>query len=119
MLPEGAKAEKIRMRIEKLREAKAWAWKRVLVALMMTFITQGGEGRGNTNKKRKATKSKGRGLEEGASLKRGLLALMSCPFQRHLRLVLAKATCKIRSQRPPKLKTHASDLTYNTSIDRA
>ena len=34
------------------------------------FITQGGEGRGKTNKKRKATKSKGRGLndlEEGAS----------------------------------------------------
>ena len=35
--------------------------------MMMTFITQGGEGRGKTNKKRKATKSKGRGLEEGAS----------------------------------------------------
>ena len=34
---------------------------------MMTFIIQGGEGRGKTNKKRKATKSKGRGLEEGAS----------------------------------------------------
>ena len=37
------------------------------VRMMMTFITQGGEGRGKTNKKRKATKSKGRGLEEGAS----------------------------------------------------
>ena len=35
--------------------------------MMMTCITQGGEGRGKTNKKRKATKSKGRGLEEGAS----------------------------------------------------
>jgi len=35
--------------------------------MMMTFITQGGEGQGKTNKKRKATKSKGRGLEEGAS----------------------------------------------------
>ena len=35
--------------------------------MMMTFITQGGEGRGNTKKKSKATKSKGRGLEEGAS----------------------------------------------------
>ena len=35
--------------------------------MMMTFITQGGEGRGKTNKKRKATKSEGRGLEEGAS----------------------------------------------------
>jgi hypothetical protein len=39
--------------------------------MMMTFITQGGEGRGKTNKEifkeRKATKSKGRGLEEGAS----------------------------------------------------
>ena len=32
---------------------------------MMTFITQGGEGQGKTNKKRKATNSKGRGLEEG------------------------------------------------------
>ena len=32
-----------------------------------SFITQGGEGRGKTNKKSKATKSKGRGLEEGAS----------------------------------------------------
>ena len=35
--------------------------------MMMTFITQGGEGRGNARKKSKATKSKGRGLEEGAS----------------------------------------------------
>ena len=35
--------------------------------MMMTFITQGGEGRRKTNKKRKATKSEGRGLEEGAS----------------------------------------------------
>ena len=35
--------------------------------MMMTFITQGGEGRGKTNKKRKATKSEGRGLGEGAS----------------------------------------------------
>ena len=35
--------------------------------MMMTFITQGGEGRGKTNKERKATKSKGRGLKEGAS----------------------------------------------------
>ena len=34
---------------------------------MQSFITQWGEGRGKTNKKRKATKSKGRGLEEGAS----------------------------------------------------
>ena len=31
------------------------------------FITQGGEGRGKTNKKRKATKSEGRGLEVGGS----------------------------------------------------
>ena len=37
------------------------------VLVMMTFITQGGEGRGKTNKKSKATKSKGRGLEDGAS----------------------------------------------------
>ena len=35
--------------------------------MMMTFITQRGEGRRKTNKKRKATKSEGRGLEEGAS----------------------------------------------------
>ena len=34
--------------------------------MMMTFITQGGEGQGNTKKERKATKSRGRGLEEGA-----------------------------------------------------
>ena len=32
--PEGAKAEKPRIKIEKLREAKAEARKRVLVALM-------------------------------------------------------------------------------------
>ena len=32
---------------------------------MLTFITRGGEGRGKTNKKRKATVSKGSGLEEG------------------------------------------------------
>ena len=38
-----------------------------MMMMMMTFITQGGEGRGKTNKKRKATKSEGRGLEEGAS----------------------------------------------------
>ena len=31
------------------------------------FITQGGEGQGKTNKKRKATNSKCRSLEEGAS----------------------------------------------------
>ena len=35
--------------------------------MMMTFITRGGEGQGKTNKKRKATNSKGRGLGEGAS----------------------------------------------------
>ena len=34
---------------------------------MMTFITREGEGQGKTNKKRKATNSKGRDLEEGAS----------------------------------------------------
>ena len=36
--------------------------------MMMTFITQGGEGQRKTNKKRKATKSK------GEALKRGLVA---------------------------------------------
>ena len=35
--------------------------------MMMTFITRRGEGQGKTKKERKATKSKGRGLEEGAS----------------------------------------------------
>ena len=34
--------------------------------MMMTFITLRGEGQGNTKKERKATKSRGRGLEEGA-----------------------------------------------------
>ena len=33
--------------------------------MMMMFITEGAEGRGKTNKKRKATKSKGRGLKRG------------------------------------------------------
>ena len=35
--------------------------------MMMTFITRRGEGQGKTKKGRKATKSEGRGLEEGAS----------------------------------------------------
>ena len=35
--------------------------------MMMTFITRRGEGQGTTKKERKATKSKGKGLEEGAS----------------------------------------------------
>ena len=35
--------------------------------MMMTFITRRGEGQGRKKKERKATKSKGRGLEEGAS----------------------------------------------------
>ena len=35
--------------------------------MMMTFIIRRGEGQGKTKKERKATKSKGRGLEEGAS----------------------------------------------------
>ena len=33
--------------------------------MMMTFITRRGESQGKTKKERKATKSKGRGLEEG------------------------------------------------------
>ena len=37
------------------------------VRMMKTFITRRGEGQGKTKKERKATKSKGRGLEEGAS----------------------------------------------------
>ena len=36
-------------------------------ALPRTFITRGGEGRGDTSKESKATKSEGRCLEEGAS----------------------------------------------------
>ena len=35
--------------------------------MMMTFITQRGESQGKTTKERKATKSKGKGLEKGAS----------------------------------------------------
>ena len=38
---------------------------RTLVMMMMTFMTQRGESQGKTKKERKATKSKGRGLEEG------------------------------------------------------
>ena len=40
--------------------------------MMMTFITQRGEGHGNTKKERKATKSKGRGLEEGVREVKGI-----------------------------------------------
>ena len=36
--------------------------------MMMTFITRRGEGQGRTKKGRKATKSEGSGLEEGARL---------------------------------------------------
>ena len=39
----------------------------VRMMMMMTFITRRVEGQGKTKKERKATKSKGRGLEEGAS----------------------------------------------------
>ena len=39
-------------------------------AIQAQFITQGGEGRGNTSKKSNAMKSKGRGLEEGAKAMR-------------------------------------------------
>ena len=35
--------------------------------MMMTFITQGGEGREDKNKDRKATRSEGRGPDERAS----------------------------------------------------
>ena len=38
---------------------------RLMMMMMMTFITQRGESQGKTKKERKATKSKGRGLEEG------------------------------------------------------
>ena len=39
----------------------------MMMMMMMTFITRRGEGQGKTKKERKATKSKGSGLEEGAS----------------------------------------------------
>ena len=39
----------------------------MMMMMMMTFITREGEGQGKTKKERKATKSEGRGLEEGAS----------------------------------------------------
>ena len=46
---------------ERSVEERPWCWSREAKwMMMMTFITQGGEGRGKTNKKRKATKSKGR-----------------------------------------------------------
>ena len=38
LLPKGAKAEKTRIKIEKLREAKAEAWKRVLVAACASTV---------------------------------------------------------------------------------
>ena len=38
-----------------------------VVLAITPFITEGGEGLGKTNKKRTATKSKGRGLEDGVS----------------------------------------------------
>ena len=38
-----------------------------LMMMMMTFITRMGEGQWRTKKGRKATKSEGSGLEEGAS----------------------------------------------------
>ena len=38
-----------------------------IMMMMMTFITRRGEGQGRTKKERKATKSEGSGLEEGAS----------------------------------------------------
>ena len=43
------------------------AQRELMMMMMMTFITRRGEGQGKTKKERKATKSKGRGLEEGAS----------------------------------------------------
>ena len=38
-----------------------------MLPMMMTIITRGGEGRGDTRKESKATKSEGRCLEEGPS----------------------------------------------------
>ena len=50
-----------------LRAARARTRPKLLtmMMMMMTFITQRGESQGKTKKERKATKSKGRGLEEG------------------------------------------------------
>ena len=49
----------------------------------MTFITGRGEGQGKTKKERKATKRKGRGLEEGASRalmrQHGVIPIMITP----------------------------------------
>ena len=58
-------------RAPRSRGRKAWRYLltnlvSVVDGMMMTFITQRGEGQGNTKKERQATKSKGRGLEEGA-----------------------------------------------------
>ena len=58
--------------------------------MMMTFITQRGESQGKTKKERKATKSKGRGLEEGAS--RALITTTPCRAHTLGRLWVQRAT---------------------------
>ena len=50
-----------------MRESEMQCFLDTRAMMMMTFITQRGESQGKTKKERKATKSKGRGLEEGAS----------------------------------------------------
>ena len=55
-----------------------------------TFITQGGEGRGKTNKKRKATKSKGRGLDLRPSASQELFDIGGFPELIFFGSILAK-----------------------------
>ena len=52
--------------------------------MMMTFITRRGEGQGKTKKGRKATKSEGSGLEEGASRALMQLALLVRVVRSHI-----------------------------------
>ena len=60
---------------------------------MTTFITEGGEGLGKRNKKRTATKSKGSGLEDGASR-----ALMTNSRDRRIQKVPCAALRGLRLQ---------------------
>ena len=53
----------------------------MMMMMMMTFITRRGEGQGTTKKEGKATKSEGRGLEEGAS--RALMRQFTTNHEHH------------------------------------
>ena len=75
----------------------------------MTFITQGGEGQGNTSKKSKATKSKGRGLEEGASR-----ALMRYIIPESV--LYTAASCGASNNRCPSVLRYTAASPYGTEL---